>query len=85
MIVEALAVIPAKVLRAAYNRGLRVIACRDSVVDACPELRDVSPRGWPAGMIYRDVPGTFDLMRKGGRHFDDAKSRWLPPAKAIFG
>lgn len=38
-------------------QGIHVNVCRNSVVDARPDLHNVHPRGWAAGAVWDTVPG----------------------------
>jgi hypothetical protein len=51
--------LPLNELRDLQRAGVKIVACRDSVVDAMPSLRDEHPRGWPPGRGWQDVPGAY--------------------------
>lgn len=57
LVARKLAVLSPSVLEAIRGLGIRVLACRDSVVDYKPELSGVAPRGWPAGWTWDAIPG----------------------------
>ena len=46
-----------KRLKELRDKGVEVIACRDSVTDHWDHLKGVQPRGWPAGKTWDNVPG----------------------------
>lgn len=56
-VVKEMALLPQWVLAAAVARNIKVVACRNSVTDADPRLRGVTPRGWPPGSTWDMVPG----------------------------
>ncbi|MGV3622133.1 MAG: anthrax toxin lethal factor-related metalloendopeptidase, partial [Archangium sp.] len=51
--------LPLDQLRDLQRAGIKVVACRDSVVDAEPSLNGVRPRGWAPGRTWNDVPGAY--------------------------
>jgi hypothetical protein len=57
LVSRRLAVAPPRVLWATQDRGIHVVACRDSVVEYLPQLKGVQPRGWPDGATWDSVPG----------------------------
>lgn len=56
--------LPLDQLRDLQRAGIKVVACRDSVVDAEPSLRGVQPRGWAPGRTWNDVPGAYMPSQK---------------------
>lgn len=60
----SLATVPTEILSLMQKRGIRVVACRDSVTDHLTHLRGVTPRGWPAGSTWDRVPGCYEPGRK---------------------
>lgn len=59
-IVAHAAMLPGYVLRRFKRKGVRFIACRDSVTDFETSLRGKVPRGWEkTGKTWDDVPGVF--------------------------
>lgn len=54
---------PPAVLHDLEAAGTRVIAARDSITDVSRELKGITPRGWPPGKTWDDVPGGFDITR----------------------
>ena len=64
-VIEHLAVFPPEFLEVARDViRLGVIACRDSITDAWPELRGGTPRGWPEGVTWDSVPGTVNYTTR---------------------
>ena len=53
------ALLPAFVIRRFEKKRIRIIACRGSVTDFEKDLRGVTPRGWPAGKTWDNVPGAY--------------------------
>ena len=53
------ALLPAFVVRRFEKKRIRIIACRGSVTDVQKDLRGVTPRGWPAGKTWDNVPGAY--------------------------
>ncbi|MFO1162206.1 MAG: DUF1353 domain-containing protein [Reyranellaceae bacterium] len=53
------AMLPDSVLSRFESKGIRIIACRESVTDFETGLRGVQPRGWPPGSTWDTVPGTY--------------------------
>ena len=53
------ALLPAFVIRRFEKKKMRIIACRGSVTDFEKDLRGVTPRGWPAGKTWDNVPGAY--------------------------
>lgn len=51
--------LPLDMLRELDRAGVRVVACRGSVVDAVPGLRTERPRGWPPGRGWDHVAGAY--------------------------
>ncbi len=51
--------LPLDALRDLQRAGVKIVACRDSVVDAVPSLRNAQPRGWAPGRGWQDVPGAY--------------------------
>ncbi|HWT11831.1 MAG TPA: hypothetical protein VN231_03680 [Allosphingosinicella sp.] len=54
-----LANIPQNYAQELANTGIRVVACRDSVVDHLPHLLNVDVRNWPAGSSWKNIPGVY--------------------------
>lgn len=54
-----LANVPQPYAQALGALGIRVVACRDSVVDHLPQLENVGVRGWPPGASWRTIPGVY--------------------------
>jgi type VI secretion system secreted protein VgrG len=57
LVARELAKLPAHVLQRLKNQGTRVKVCRGSVTDHRTELKGVTPRGWPPGATWDQVPG----------------------------
>ena len=53
------ALLPAFVIRRFEKKKIRIIACRGSVTDFEKDLRGVTPRGWPTGKTWDNVPGAY--------------------------
>lgn len=47
------------ILQRLENNKTRVVVCRNSVTEVLTELKNVKPRGWPAGKSWDTVPGLF--------------------------
>lgn len=64
------------------DKGVKVLACRGSVVDHRPELASVKPRGWPDGYTWSMVPGAY-LPDEGSVAIatlsDPQGARYIPP------
>ncbi len=58
-VVAGAVALPARVLDYLRRRGARIIACRDAVTDHATHLRGVRPDGWPEGLTWDIVPGTW--------------------------
>lgn len=56
---EELGGLPDVVEAAIDSAGIRVKACRTSVVDFDPSLSNVRPTNWPEGYTWDDVPGAY--------------------------
>lgn len=54
------AALPVELLRRIEASGIRFVACRESVTDELASLRGVTPRGWPPGSTWDQVPGLYD-------------------------
>lgn len=79
-----LAKLPAALQSLLHDQELVVFACRDAVTDACPELLDDHPRGWPPGRTWALVPGAYVPARKAVVIAtvpvpEDASRRHVPP------
>jgi len=60
IIVAHAALLPRNVLKRFKRKGVRVVACRESVTDFERSLRNVVPRGWErTGKTWDDVPGAY--------------------------
>lgn len=60
LIASRAAQLPAYVLARFEKKGVRLVACRDSVTDFERNLRGVVPRGWErTGKTWDDVPGAY--------------------------
>ncbi len=59
LVAAELAKFPLLALRALERQHTHVVICRGSVTDYLTELRGVQPTGWPDGMTWDNVPGTF--------------------------
>jgi hypothetical protein len=42
------------------DKGVKIVATKDSVVEHLTQLKGVRPRGWPKGMTWDIVPGAYD-------------------------
>ncbi len=51
--------IPSSLLQAARARKISIVVCRNDVSDPVVALRGQTPRGWPPGSDWSQVPGTF--------------------------
>jgi hypothetical protein len=58
-VVREAVMLPESVLDRFESKRIRIVACRESVTDFETSLRGVTPRGWPAGMTWDTVPGTY--------------------------
>ena len=58
------ALLPVFVIGRFEKKKIRIIACRGSVTDFEKDLRGVTPRGWPAGKTWDNVPGAYFPDRK---------------------
>lgn len=61
---EQLAQVPQSIMRQIVKSGLKIIACRDNVVDFAPSLHKVQPDGWDDGKFWDDVPGAYLTTEK---------------------
>ena len=57
LVVDQLAKMPKGLLEALEKNGTKVKVCRGSVTDYLTDLKGVTPRGWPEGMTWDNVPG----------------------------
>lgn len=64
LVSRELSSLPTPLLKRMLAKGLVIIACRGSVVDAMPELAPLAPRGWPAGSTFQSIPGTYSVETK---------------------
>lgn len=56
--------LPGYVLKRFKRKGVRIVACRESVTDFERSLRGVVPRGWErTGKTWDDVPGAYMAAR----------------------
>ncbi|MBB5986602.1 hypothetical protein [Sphingobium lignivorans] len=53
------AALPGEIRAALADRGIRIVACRDNVTDYQPNMAELLPRNWPAGVTWSVVPGCF--------------------------
>jgi hypothetical protein len=51
--------LPDQVAGALDDAGIRIVACRGSVVDFDPSLSGERPRNWPEGKTWDSVPGAY--------------------------
>lgn len=51
--------LPSRVLDYMRRKGARIVACRDAVTDHATHLKGVRPDGWPEGLTWDIVPGTW--------------------------
>lgn len=51
--------LPSRVLDYMRRKGARIVACRDAVTDHAAHLKGVRPDGWPEGLTWDIVPGTW--------------------------
>jgi hypothetical protein len=58
-VVREAAMLPESVFDRFESKRIRIVACRESITDFETSLRGVTPRGWPAGMTWDTVPGTY--------------------------
>jgi RHS repeat-associated protein len=58
-ILAALAKLPPELLSALEGAGVKWVAVKDSVAEY-PTFSGGSPRGWPAGSTWSQVPGVYD-------------------------
>lgn len=75
-VAQEAALLPAYVVDKFERKGIRLVACRESVTDFEVALRGVQPRGWPKGSTWDSVPGAYfnatsrvviATIKKGGR------------------
>ena len=55
LVAQALATLPANVLEQMKANGTRVTACRGSITDHRPDLKGITPPGWPPGSSWENV------------------------------
>lgn len=51
---------PIHILQTLQRSGTRIIAAREGVGDYFKDLQHTTPRGWPPGTTWMDVPGVYD-------------------------
>jgi hypothetical protein len=54
-----LQLLPRALLTSLSTDGIKIVACRESVVDYRSDLITKTPRGWPAGVSWSSVPGCY--------------------------
>jgi Flp pilus assembly pilin Flp len=52
--------LPPRDLQALQDKGVKITVVKNSVVEALPALKGVTPRGWPPGSSWDNVPGLYD-------------------------
>ncbi len=55
-----LAKMPEYMLSLLCENGVKVIACKNSITDYFTELKGVTPKGWPPGSTFDQVPGIYE-------------------------
>ncbi len=55
-----LAKLPPDILTTLQNKGVTIVAVKDSIVEHLTHLKGVRPRGWPKGKTWDIVPGAYD-------------------------
>lgn len=64
-VAQQAAILPLFLIDRFERRGVRIVACRDSVTDFERALQNVVPRGWDrTGKTWDDVPGAYFPDRK---------------------
>lgn len=59
LVAKELAALPTTAIKTMNANGTKVVACRESITDHRADLKGVTPRGWPAGSTWDNVPGVF--------------------------
>jgi hypothetical protein len=67
-LVEAeLVKMPAEALELMRDHGVRVVVCRNDVLEVMPELADDKPSGWDEGSTWAGVPGMQTVDEHGNK------------------
>jgi len=80
--------LPEQVAGALEEAGIRILACRGSVVDFDPSLSGERPRNWPEGKTWDSVPGAYLPRHKTVAIATVAKAdgqRCVPPFGQLHG
>jgi Flp pilus assembly pilin Flp len=51
-------------LKAMQAKGMKITVVQNTITDALPQLKGVTPRGWPPGSTWDSVPGLYDPATK---------------------
>jgi hypothetical protein len=67
-LVEAeLGKMPVEALQLMKDNGVRVVVCRNDVLEILPELETEKPRGWDDGQTWKGVPGLSTVDEHGNK------------------
>jgi len=87
-VAQELAHMPVEDLRKLERQGIDVIATQDSITSYRTDLAGVTPRGWPPGSTWDQVPGAYTPDRREvvvGTIADANGNRIVPPTNSSHG